>query len=540
LLQRTIGNRATAQLLRQPRSQQEQQRQPPPPAKRAPPPAPRPDYVFIMGDDPRDRRGNATVGFYKVALEYWKVHLPGATFVTDKRDLDAVLTYLAGGSGPIGNVYLVSHANEDGTLAFGLEAVDTDHRLTVPELRDALHPLSGTSRLTSIKSRVDRQTRIHIKGCDIGRTKPMVELIDEAFGGAGVVDAPTHEQEYGTDSTLAAHARQRFRADVEAKYPMPESIDPTLKGAAKAAAKRDRDKAVRYRQKAINDELKTRQAEADTAATLAGHYEAFSGPMFQRPGTQLFTSAELRKEIDRLYPHLSKDQRAALAAAMIRMDRGKGLDQHGQRLVSHTGPTFTFPEIKTVAEANAAFGKDFRKERFTAKTVTTTRKPVAGGFEWTTVVKGQTPDDPNARREFFSDGVVPGDAEMLAQGKHVLPNPDSYAWRIEEKHAAGQTVRAAIAERVVTYMHHGSLDAAPHDHFTRPYPDKDFYATSTFGDPPPPAPKKTPAPATAPRPAQQLHRSPAAPAGQAVPPARRVLHRQPNRSTAAKLRPNFD
>ena len=52
------------------------------------------------------------------------------------------------------------------------------------ELRSALHPTTGTSALPKLSGQVDAATRIHIKGCDLGRTQAMVELIDKAFGGA--------------------------------------------------------------------------------------------------------------------------------------------------------------------------------------------------------------------------------------------------------------------------------------------------------------------------------------------------------------------
>ena len=66
-----------------------------------------------MGRDPPGRRGRPSPDpFFTVGPQYWKAHLPTATFVTDKRDLDGVLTFLAAGSGPIGHIYIVSHANE--------------------------------------------------------------------------------------------------------------------------------------------------------------------------------------------------------------------------------------------------------------------------------------------------------------------------------------------------------------------------------------------------------------------------------------------
>ena len=509
LLQRKLGNRATARLL-----QKRGPKQPPPPVTQ------RPDFVFIMGKDPPGRRGRPSPNpFFTVALQYWKAHLPTATFVTDKRDLDGVLTFLAAGSGPIGHIYIVSHANEDGTLSFGLDSLDTDRHLSVPELREALHPATGKSRLSNVSKRVDSQTRIHIKGCDIGRTQPMIELIDEAFGGAGKVDAPTHEQDYGTDPALAAQARKDFRAEIEAAHPMPEKLDPALKGPAKAKAKADRDKAVSQRKADVAAELKARAAEADKRATLAGHYESLSGPLFQRPGTKRFTVDELRKEVDRLYPHLSEKRRAALAAALAARDSGTPTDQRGQKVVKRDAAKFTFIDPRTMAEALALFGKDFRKDGFSPTTFKTTRVPVAGGFQVRLDFEQRARDGTSKGTQTVTGDPTPGDAELLKQGKSVIPNPERYAWRIEERHISGQTqtTRVAVAERVLAYLHHESLDAGPHDHFTRPLSDKDFYATSTFGDPPPPAPAKgkpaTKAPAKAPsrKPLQRrtLQRQPA-------------------------------
>jgi Domain of unknown function (DUF4157) len=205
------------------------------PAAGQAPPAPRQDFVFIMGRDPK----GTSNPFYRYAKRYFRAHLAAATFVEDKRSLTDLLSWISANvSKPIGNLYIVSHGNEDGTLGFGLDASDTDRRLTVIELRNALHPSGGgSSKLASVASVVDAQTRIHIKGCDIGRTQEMVELIDEAFGGAGTVTAPTHEQEYSTDPTLGERARGEahderiaaFTAGLPALPPEPAPIDRRLK-----------------------------------------------------------------------------------------------------------------------------------------------------------------------------------------------------------------------------------------------------------------------------------------------------------------------
>jgi hypothetical protein len=450
-----------------------------------------------MGED-APRSGNP---FYTAAEAYYRTHLPNATFVTTTRTLADLLSWISTNvSQPIGSLYIISHANEDGTLSFGLDAADTNHRLDVGELRSALHPASGTTSLTRLTNQVDAQTMIHIKGCDIGRTQAMVELIDEAFGGAGTVTAPTHEQEYGSDPELGERARRQFRAQVEASHPMPPPVDPALRGAARAQALRDRQQAVRQRQADIQAELTARRAEETRLVEEASRYEAFSGPLFQRPGTTLFTVAELRAEVDRLYGHLSERQRQSLAQRLAAPDPRQAaladqqgtFRQSGQRMYRKRPNRFRFPEPRTVAEATAVFGADFQAQSFTPTAIRTSRTPATDGFTTRFEIDGNVRErgQPNRRETltFTSSDVIPDDATMLAGGRAQLPNPDRYAWRIEETHSAdGRTTRAAVAERVVAYLHHQSLDPAAHQHFTRPLSDPNYFAPSTFAPPPPPA-----------------------------------------------------
>src|SRR5271165_1707008 len=166
----------------------------------------RQDFVFLMGADAKKDPNK----FYTVAERFYRAHLPKAVFVKSQRSLDGLLKFLAAHvATPAANIYIVAHGNEDGTLAFALDGAEKDHHLTVNQLRAALHPKTGASSLSSVSSAVDANTRIHIKGCDIGRTREMVELLDEAFGGAGTVTAPTHEQDFYTDPYLGAKARQQ-------------------------------------------------------------------------------------------------------------------------------------------------------------------------------------------------------------------------------------------------------------------------------------------------------------------------------------------
>ena len=142
-------------------------------------------------------------------------------------------------------------------------------------------------------------------------------------------------------------------------------------------------------------------------------------------------------------------------------------------------------------EANAQFGSDFRQAGFTARTVTSTREPEAGGFRVRTVIEGRVRERGGPARDetmVFRSGLVEDDAAVIAAGQAQRSNPDRYAWRVEERHAAtGRTTRSAVAERVVAYLHHGSLDRSAHEHFTRPLTDREFYVESVFA-PPQPAP----------------------------------------------------
>lgn len=484
-LQRSAGNRATAELLRQPAVRErpraaEQPARPVPP--RQPQAPPRRDYVFLMGAvEPRGSRNP----FYRMALRFWRAHCPNATFVLDKRNIHDLLAYIRDNvNAPIGRLIIVSHANEDGTLSFGLNAQDRGGRLDVRELDAALHPSAGATTLPRLGNQIDAQTRIHIKGCDIGRTQQMVELVDEAFGGLGVVTAPTHEQEYGFDPVLQQRAIDAARPGVEGRHPVPEAIDASLRGRERAAAVRARAAAVRARQQAI-------RAALAEIGERAGSYEAFSGPMFQRPGTQQFTRQELEAEVNRLYGHLSEAQRAAMVTQLLAADPRAGgvanrqgtFQQHGQRAYRFTPNVFRFNEPRTVAEVTALFGRQFRAQGFRPTSVRRRRDPVAGGFQIVTDVDGvvrRRGQDPFDTTLTFTSGTIPDDATMIRQGREQFPNPDRYRWRLEENNVGGRATRTVVAERVVAYLHHGELDPGPHEHFTRPLNDPNFFATSRF------------------------------------------------------------
>ena len=462
-------------------------------------PVPRRDYVFIMG---QDRRGDPN-RFYHAAERYFRAKVPRATFVTNIRNLTDLLAWIAANvQSPIGNLYIVSHANEDGTLSFGLDAADQDHHLDVRELTAALNPAGGHPALASVSAQIDGGTRIRIKGCDIGRTQEMVELLDRAFGGAGTVTAPTHEQGYSADRTFGQRARTTFRTQVAERHPPPPPIPSGLRGRDLANAQREYRRAAAQRAQDIATELRDRHQEEEAIVEAATVTESFSGPMFQRPGRQLFTAAEIRPQLDTLYGHLSAPQRASLAQRLIAADprsvavaNQQGLfRQQGQRAYRLTTWTWRFTDVRSLAEAQAAFRNQFQHDSFQPRQfLGSTRVGAQTQFDFSGVSTERGPGRGRPMTYTATSSAAMADADLLRAGRERVPNPGRYAWRIEVAHAAdGRSTQRVMAERVVAYLHHGSLNIGPHAPFTRPETDPSYFATSTFAPPPPPPPARRP------------------------------------------------
>ncbi|HME38793.1 MAG TPA: DUF4157 domain-containing protein [Steroidobacteraceae bacterium] len=469
----------------------------------------RQDFVFLMGADAKKDPNK----FYTVAERFYRAHLPKAVFVKSQRSLDGLLKFLAAHvATPAANIYIVAHGNEDGTLAFALDGAEKDHHLTVNQLRAALHPKTGASSLSSVSSAVDANTRIHIKGCDIGRTREMVELLDEAFGGAGTVTAPTHEQDFYTDPYLGAKARQQehdtriaaFKEQLPAVPDVPQAVDKKLTGKDKKEARSHRAQLVKERQGVISRrahdvaaEEKRIVPELDAVAAAAGTEEALSGPMFQRPGTTPFTAEELQPKVDRLYGHLDKTRRVAMVRALVAKDkRAPAIAQKqgtykqiGQRLERHVTFTQRFAEPANLSEARIRFRSDIHKNHFTPKSMTVTRTGDTTEYELT----GRSAPPKQAAFDFTMTftATEPDHQDLIRQGRALVQNPDRYEWKVKRSHSAnGSTTLSVVGERTIAYLHHGTLNVGKHDYFLKDESDTDFYATA--GPPPPVPPPREP------------------------------------------------
>jgi hypothetical protein len=343
----------------------------------------------------------------------------------------------------------------------------------------------------------------------------MVELLDEAFGGLGTVTAPTHEQGYYEDSGLINAEQTRlvtqgvtaFTTGLGPEPPEVPPIDPTLKGAALLAAQKTRAAALKARQDELDRRRKaiaaertrlTNDPEVARLSRVAGMFEELSGPLFQRPGSTLFTVDEIKPQVDALYTHLSDAQRTAIITALVAADQrpqatqvaNGTFGQQGQRVDRRTPYTHSgYSDPQDLAEASQAFAADFRSNNFTPTGFTRTQGTAANGvFTISFSIPGtqrQGKETINTTLTFTIPNV-PTDDNVMAQARAQVPNPERYAWQLNRPHtAAGRTTISVVAERVITYLHHRSLNAQPNQHFNPPESDARFYATSTFAPPQP-------------------------------------------------------
>lgn len=210
------------------------------------------DFAFIMGAPEGPRARNA---FYRTARDYYRRKL-GASHVFVVDSLEAVLNWIrhrAAGQSPVtplGTLYLVSHANDEGQLLTrithrgpqGFYPFELVHALATGGrtwLDDRGN--SHTERLAPLSGQVgvDSLTRVFIRGCDLGNNPDAMTAMRRAFGDEPFVQAPKLAQYYGPADrsarpavgegladtySLAFPARQRVDDDqiadrLAAKYP---------------------------------------------------------------------------------------------------------------------------------------------------------------------------------------------------------------------------------------------------------------------------------------------------------------------------------
>lgn len=172
----------------------------------APPkPPPRHTWVFIMGSDPPGSKNP----FYAQAKTYYD-GLYGAaanSHVLTVSTLQQVMSTVNGDGNPVGLLIIVSHGHPDGRLMFDLGVTpDAPPNTTLPQTASGGTPtqfdttkaaVSQGKLATPGETIIDAQTKIVIKGCNIGRSPRMVATLKDAFGGRAGVTASTHAQQFG-------------------------------------------------------------------------------------------------------------------------------------------------------------------------------------------------------------------------------------------------------------------------------------------------------------------------------------------------------
>jgi hypothetical protein len=172
----------------------------------APPkPAPRHTWVFIMGTDPPGSKNP----FYTHAKAYYDGQYGAAanSHVQTVSTLQEVMSTVNADGNPVGLLIVVSHGHPDGRMMFDLGVTpDAPPNTTLPvtaaggtptQYDTAKAAVSQGKLSTPGEKVIDAQTKIIIKGCNIGRSPRMVAVLKEAFGGRAGVTASTHAQQFG-------------------------------------------------------------------------------------------------------------------------------------------------------------------------------------------------------------------------------------------------------------------------------------------------------------------------------------------------------
>jgi hypothetical protein len=160
-------------------------------------PAKRVDYVFIMGRNMNGTPRNDA--FYGSARKHFidMKAIPGA-IVAEAASLEEIVDRVAGGPGPVGNIYIVVHATPIG-VEFGLNKGDSGEygkRIWL----DKLQPASAAFG-ARIAPKLDDRSAIRIRGCNVGRNQKFVKELHKALGGKGTLETPTHRTSYDWETT---------------------------------------------------------------------------------------------------------------------------------------------------------------------------------------------------------------------------------------------------------------------------------------------------------------------------------------------------
>ena len=368
-------------------------------------------------------------------------------------------------SNPVGLIYIVSHANEDGTLSFGVNSQDQDHHMAFLELRDALHPPNGVREHAPDACRHNQADNaiIDIKGCNIGRSPAMLDLLGRPSAAGPPSTRRCTSRSTATTGGSPQQARLQaeslIRSEAERNHPLPDAVDPRLTGAARTRAVRERARLMAERDRAIAAEVRARRPEVTAEMEAQGIFEALSGPEVQQAGTAAIPASEIRADVDRLYPHLSDRQRTQLTRELVRAQRVQSI-----RPMTYTLAARRRSRTSTLLGPGAG-PEPLRRRPDRLRQPRRAGRPGrhhGGG-------RGAASTNPASRARRQHDPHV-GDAERRRHhrdGRGRVANPERLRVGPRGDAAAGGGMlrRAARGRRMRGYLHHRSLDSGPHDHF---------------------------------------------------------------------------
>jgi hypothetical protein len=380
--------------------------------------APRVSYVFLMGDFKND-------SFYLAAKEYFVHQVPNAVLVTDKRTLADVISHVNAQGKPVDTLFIVSHANESGNLGFSLDAADLAKdksggdkkpRTEFNEVKEAND--KGSLPKADVKL-IDEQTKVQIKGCNVGRSTLMMDELDEAFGGKASVTAPTHTQEY------------------------------KFYGSTKGG--------VTYE-------------------------ENFSEMFIEEAGVASKEPAQLEAAFKAKYTMVPDAKWPALLKTVKKEDKTR-------TLYTWTGVNPPDDEEKSVL---ARIGADKKWPKSEKWTVTYKgRETVGDKYKFNVEAERIKPDGSTVIQTFgITTPIPPEETALIEQEKAKHGRPDAVKWRVKRTVSGASLKLEVIAERTEWIIDGTIKDAAGPYHPGQG--DKDWYKTSTYAPPPPPATPPTP------------------------------------------------
>ncbi len=142
--------------------------------------------TFITSDDEEDP-------YYREAMRYWEVRADSIlTYTSLQRIFEYLNTHALPGGQPWGQINIVAHGMGQ-QWQMGLLYTDRAEWVTPSMIRDRV----GHGSLTAPpEERIDSNTSIILRGCQLGRNQDMLDAVRELFGGRCKVLAPRYIQTY--------------------------------------------------------------------------------------------------------------------------------------------------------------------------------------------------------------------------------------------------------------------------------------------------------------------------------------------------------